>query len=77
MELYNQLKVPVARPVDFKRLGHYAQGVLNKVDLTKKQTHLWLHGVTNSGKTYFVEEMIRLGVSVFMGPYNNDWVGFN
>lgn len=50
---------------------------LNKVDLKQKQTHIWLHGVANSGKTYIVEQLIEEGLQVYQGPYNDDWIGFD
>lgn len=56
---------------------HHLGKIFERVDLTQKKTHLWLYGTTNSGKTYFVEQMMALGINVFMGPYNNDWIGFN
>lgn len=47
------------------------------VDLEKKHTHLWLYGERNTGKTTFIEKLMDLGINVYHGPYNNDWVGFN
>lgn len=49
----------------------------NSLDLTKKKCHLWIHGPANSGKTYFVEQLIEKGIQVYQGPYNNDWFGFD
>lgn len=57
---------------------HHYPTVLEKIlDSTQKKSHLWICGPANSGKTYFMERLMDLGVNVFMGPYNNDWIGFN
>lgn len=65
--------------VSFKDIAdvHHYPFILKRINTDEKKTHLWLYGETNSGKTYFVEQLMRLGINVFMGPYNNDWIGFN
>lgn len=52
--------------------------ILRSINVTpeNKKCHLWLTGPPNSGKTYFVEKMLELGMEIYQGPYNNDWTGF-
>lgn len=44
---------------------HYQYLFKNSHDMTKKKVHIWAYGPTNSGKTYFVEQLIKAGVRVF------------
>lgn len=56
---------------------HFQYLFKNSHDMTKKKSHIWAYGPTNSGKTYFVQQLIKAGVQVFQGPFNNDWFGFD
>lgn len=57
--------------------SHYAHALLARYKPDIKKCHLWLTGPPNCGKTFFVEELIRLGVRCYQAPYNNDWTGFD
>lgn len=45
--------------------------------MAAKQCHLWIYGATNTGKSTWWKNKKKEGLRVFMGPYNNDWNGFN
>jgi predicted AAA+ superfamily ATPase len=55
----------------------YAWRLFDKVNLSEKKTHMWIRGPPNSGKSYFIEQLIEKGIRCYQAPYNNDWTGFD
>lgn len=45
--------------------------------LDRKKAHWWIWGPPNSGKTTLWQSWKGQGAKIFLGPFNNDWVGFN
>lgn len=64
---------------DLRALGFHHPQISDSISITpeNKKCHLWLTGPPNSGKTYFLEKMMELGIKGFQGPYNNDYMGFD
>jgi len=63
---------------DLRTLGFHLPALTDTISISaeNKKCHLWLHGPRNSGKTYFIERLMELGIRLYQGPYNNDWSGF-
>jgi hypothetical protein len=55
--------------------------LLNKDELPNKnkKRHIWLHGPSNCGKTYKLNEFIQIHTptNCFQLPYNNDYSGYD
>jgi len=49
----------------------------SRYDMSQKRCHLWIFGPPNSGKSTWWKTKKSEGLRLFMGPYNNDWTGFN
>lgn len=45
-------------------------------DPTVKCRHKWIYGPPNTGKSTMLGEIMRT-CRAYLGPYNNDWTGFN